>query len=115
MDWELLRSLSQWMRILGFVSILFGILSCLSLVGILWGWLPIVMGLFLLRGADAFLKYAQLALEEGLGIGLANLRDYFRMQVIVLILIAMAALLLTVAWLANPGLLQWISAESVPS
>lgn len=48
------RDLSQplyeargWVKLLGILNIISGVLACLTLVGILWGWLPLWQGILL--------------------------------------------------------------------
>ena len=52
MDVQILRASliknSAWLKFLGVLSILQGVLVCLSIVGILFGWIPIWLGVLLL-------------------------------------------------------------------
>ncbi len=41
---------SVWLRFIGWVSIIMGVLYCLTIIGIIFGWLPIWIGI-LLKGA----------------------------------------------------------------
>lgn len=59
-DSQLVRELSQplqsakgWLTFLGIVSILYGIFTALSIVGILIAWLPIWLGVLLLQAGSA--------------------------------------------------------------
>lgn len=43
---------AAWMRFLGIISIVYGVLSCITIVGIVVGWIPIWLGVLLLSSAD---------------------------------------------------------------
>lgn len=59
-----------WMKFLGVMLIIIGVVNCLTLVGALIGWLPIWMGVLLMKGAEsarsAQYRGNQLDLEEAL-------------------------------------------------
>lgn len=42
-----------WMRLAGVMMLIGGILQCLTIIGLLYGWLPIWMGILLLNAASA--------------------------------------------------------------
>lgn len=42
-----------WMKFLGVMLIISGVLGCLTIIGIIWGWAPIVVGARLLGAARA--------------------------------------------------------------
>lgn len=41
-----------WMRFLAWVSIVGGVLQCLTIIGLVYGWVPIWIGVLLLRTAE---------------------------------------------------------------
>lgn len=43
---------SGWMSFLGWLMIIYGILQCLSIIGVIVGWLPIWIGIVLKGSAD---------------------------------------------------------------
>jgi len=45
---------SFWLRLLGIALILNGALACLTIVGIIFGWLPIWIGILLFQAAAAY-------------------------------------------------------------
>lgn len=57
---QLIRELSQplhagkgWLTFLGIVTIISGVLAALSIIGLLYAWLPIWMGVLLLQASNA--------------------------------------------------------------
>lgn len=48
-----LAEAAGWMKFLGLLSIIAGATQMLSLVGILWGWLPLWMGILLYQSASS--------------------------------------------------------------
>lgn len=72
-----LASGKGWMKFVGIVSIVHGVLIALSIIGLVIAWLPIWMGLLLMRSANA-IERAQLSGDpEALKESLAKLRTYF--------------------------------------
>ncbi len=55
-DWpSVIQPLSYaagWIKLLGVIQIIHGVLSCLTIVGIVVGWLPIWIGILLCKAAD---------------------------------------------------------------
>ena len=66
-----------WMRLVGVMSIIGGALQVLTIVGIVFAWLPIWMGVLLIQAAgrieDAHLRESDLDFYEGL----CKLKVYF--------------------------------------
>ncbi len=86
-----------WMKLLGIVMIVQGVLSALSIVGIVICWLPIWMGVLLFKAAGAAelaqLTGDRLQLEESLG----RIRTYFVLNgVLMLIMLILAGLALII-------------------
>ncbi|MFO7651171.1 MAG: DUF5362 family protein, partial [bacterium] len=46
------RGLAGWLKFFGIVTIIAGALNALSLVGILWAWLPIWLGVLLVQAGS---------------------------------------------------------------
>lgn len=69
-----------WMRFLGILSIIWGALMCLTIVGAIIGWLPIWMGVLLMRAAGnvegGFTGQDPRAIHDGL----ESLRLHFKIQ-----------------------------------
>ncbi len=83
----LIRDLSQplargkgWIKFLGIINIIGGAFTALSLIGLLWAWVPIWLGVLLLQSANA-IERAQLAGDEAaMRLSLDKLRVYFIVQ-----------------------------------
>ena len=63
-----------WMRFLGVMSILNGIVQALSCIGILWAWLPLWQGVLLFQSAGAIEEASAHDNEERLVYSLDRLR-----------------------------------------
>jgi hypothetical protein len=59
-----LHEKAGWLILLGWVSIVGGVITCLTIVGVIIGWLPIWMGI-LLKGAGENLKAGFQSGNEG--------------------------------------------------
>ncbi len=93
------RSLYQvrgWMRFAGILLIIQGVITALTIVGLLFAWIPIWMGLLLRKGAarveEAFESEEPAALKEGL----QKISTYFKimgiMSLIMVIVFAIGVL-----------------------
>ena len=66
-----------WLKLLGVLSIIQGVLVALSIVGILVAWLPIWMGVVLFRAATAAETAQETGQKYAMIESLGNLRTYF--------------------------------------
>ena len=87
-----------WLRLLGVLSIVSGALAAITIVGILYAWLPIWVGVLLLQAASsverAHLSGDKMVLFESLG----KLKMYFIIQgvtTLIGLIIAVIALFMT--------------------
>ena len=88
-----IRDLSQplaagkgWIKFVGIVNIVMGVLTALSIIGILWAWIPIWVGVLLMQAGGA-VERAQMAGDEGaLRQALDKLRVYFVIQGVLIII-----------------------------
>lgn len=77
---EIGQPLSQssfWMKLVGVLMIIYGVLTALSIVGIIIAWLPIWMGVVLFQSASAATEAAQSGDKDTLVRSLAKLKTYF--------------------------------------
>jgi hypothetical protein len=74
-----------WMKFLGVISIIQGILAVLTIWGIIVAWLPIWLGIILFRAANEA-EMASAGLPEHLQAYLGRLNKYFLIQGIVMLL-----------------------------
>jgi hypothetical protein len=71
------QSLQTWSKVFGIASIVFGAMYCLSLVGILIGWLPILLGVWVKNAGQELGTYAMGGDVNALNSALGKLRNYF--------------------------------------
>lgn len=93
-----------WMKFLGLMNIIGGALNCLSIVGILWGWIPIWIGIILMGAggrADEFARQGDSAALEGL---MGKLKTYFTISGIMLIVSMVMSVIAAIAWVLLIGL-----------
>ena len=69
-----------WLRLLGVLSIISGVMSALSIVGILFAWLPIWVGVLLLQSASSIERAHVTGSKEVLFDSLGKLKMYFMIQ-----------------------------------
>ncbi len=69
-----------WLRLLGVLSIISGIMSAMSIVGILFAWLPIWVGVVLLQSASSIERAHLTGSKEVLFDSLGKLKMYFMIQ-----------------------------------
>ncbi|HKK04446.1 MAG TPA: DUF5362 family protein [Gammaproteobacteria bacterium] len=77
---EIGQPLSQsafWMKLVGVLMIIYGVLVALSIVGIVIAWLPIWMGVLLFQSASSATQASQSGDKDTLLRSLAKLKTYF--------------------------------------
>jgi hypothetical protein len=85
-----------WLKLLGVISIINGVMAALTVVGIIFAWLPIWMGVLLYQSAAA-VERAQLAGDKAaLSQSLNKLKLYFTISGVTAI-IGLAAAVLAIA------------------
>lgn len=91
------RNAKGWMKFLGVITIIIGILYALTIVGILVAWIPIWMGILLLQAGnkidEATIHNNPTALVEMM----AKIRVYFTIQGILLLISVAGVIFLLVA------------------
>lgn len=75
-----------WMKLLGVLSIVYGILTALTLVGIVVAWLPIWMGVLLFQSASAIEEAQMAGNKEAMVRSLGKLKTYFTIMGVLMIL-----------------------------
>lgn len=92
LSWPLHRA-RGWLQFLAVASILSGVVSALTIVGILYAWLPIWMGVLLFRTSERIEQARERGDRESFASGLEQLRTYFLVQgVVMLVGLAFAAI-----------------------
>lgn len=79
------RDMSGWLKLVGVVSIIMGVITALTLVGLLTAWLPIWQGILLLRAGND-LGSVSIREREAVLSGLRHLKTYFIIQGVVVII-----------------------------
>lgn len=80
-----------WMKLLGVVMVITGILTALTVVGIIIAWLPIWLGVLLFQAAERIERAFAIADEMLLREALAKLKTFFVIQgVLLLVYLAVA-------------------------
>ena len=84
-----------WMKFIGIVMIIQGVLTALTIIGILFAWLPIWLGVLLMQSASSAERAQVSGDEAAFRLSLDKLRSYFVIQgVLMIIAIAMFVLML---------------------
>jgi len=88
-----------WLKFLGIISIISGVGSALSIVGILFAWLPIWMGVLMFQAGSSSESASQLGDKFAFLRSLGNLKTYFVLQgVLALIGIVFALTMLCITF-----------------
>ncbi|MEO0005357.1 MAG: DUF5362 family protein [candidate division WOR-3 bacterium] len=111
---ENVRGMKGWLKLLGIVQIVIGILQAVTLLGIIWAWLPIWLGIILNGAANKAQEYLENGDEQALSEFTGKLKLYFIINGIMMIVsLAAAALSLIVVvvlaalgFLSLPGILE---------
>lgn len=81
-----LASGKGWVKFVGIINIISGVLTALTIVGILWAWIPIWMGVLLVQSSSAIERAQMAGDESALRMALDKLRVYFIIQGVMLII-----------------------------
>ncbi len=92
-----LASGKGWVKFVGIFNIVLGALQALSIIGILWAWIPIWQGVLLLQAGGAVERAQMAGDESALRMALDKLRVYFVVQgVLFIISLALITLMFVV-------------------
>lgn len=69
-----------WMKFVGVMGIITGALQAITLVGLLWAWLPIWMGVLLMQASSAIEAAERSGSAEAFADALAKLKTYFTLM-----------------------------------
>jgi len=94
-----LAASAKWMKLLGVMSLISGILVCLSIVGAIVGWLPIWIGLILMKAANAA-RHAEMTGDQS---ALAESLDRLRLGFKIYGILTLINLVIMVAYFAIFG------------
>ena len=79
------KNMEVWLKLIGIVSIVSGALTALSIVGIIFAWLPIWMGVLLIQAASSASNAQNVDNQQELVTMLEKFRLYFIIQGILVI------------------------------
>jgi hypothetical protein len=96
------KDMNGWMKFLGIACIVVGGISALSIVGIIIAWLPIWMGVILLRTANSTREVATGKLES-LGNMFGSLKTFFLLSGVAMI-VYLVLIVLSIIWYMVVGL-----------
>jgi hypothetical protein len=95
-----------WLKFLAVVSIIGGVVSILSIIGILFAWLPIWMGIVLWKATRGIEQAGRDGDTEALAAGLSKLATYFKISAITTLVPLGILPILIIATIAIPSLLR---------
>jgi len=99
-----LADAAGWMKLIGTLAIIYGVLMALTIIGLIIAWLPIWMGVLLNRAADQA-REATAAGDEAHAItATSSLQTIFKVQgIIVAVVLALWAIGITIGIIAILG------------
>jgi hypothetical protein len=105
-----------WLKFLGILSIISGVIPALSIVGIIYAWLPIWLGVLLFRAGSSIESAGNLG-DKGAFLGsMGGLKTYFIIQGVVSligIILSLTMLLLFIVFALSIGGLSLISLQNI--
>ncbi len=90
------KGLKGWLKFLGILSIIGGILYALTLVGIIFAWLPIWLGVILNQAGSKAAEYAERGDNASLAALLEKLKTYFTITGILVIISFALGIIITI-------------------
>lgn len=87
-----------WMKFLGIINIIAGALNALSIVGILWAWIPIWLGIVLVQAGSRTGEYAEKGDAAALAAMTDKLKNYFTISGILTIVSMGLGLIAGIIW-----------------
>jgi hypothetical protein len=92
------KGMTGWMKFMGIMTIIGGAINALSIVGILWAWIPIWLGVVLTQAGSKAGEYADkgdMASLEGMT---GRLKSYFMLSGILMIVSIAVGIIAGVVW-----------------
>jgi hypothetical protein len=105
-----------WLKFLGVLSIISGVVGALSIVGILYAWLPIWMGVLLFQAGSSIESAGNLGDKFAFLRSMGGLKTYFVIQGVVTligIVLSLTMLLLGIVFVFSLGGLSLISLQNI--
>jgi len=92
------RGMKGWLKFIGIVTIISGALQALSIIGILWAWLPIWLGVILSQAGSRAGDYLDRQDDAALAQFTGKLKTYFVISGVVLIVSLALGVLAGIFW-----------------
>ncbi len=92
-----------WLTFLGILSLLYGLLMALSIIGLLVAWIPIWLGILLIQAAGAIGQAETSSDPVALQRALAKLKTYFTIWGVLAIIMMVLTLLPLILMIATGG------------
>jgi len=93
------RGMKGWMKFLGIMNIISGAFSALSIIGIVFAWLPIWLGIILLQAGSRAQEYVDRGDEAALAGFTGKLRTYFTISGVLLIVSLGLGIISSIVWI----------------
>lgn len=74
---ENITVMAKWMKFNGVIWIIYGIIYCLTCIGVIIGWAPILLGVWAINASKGFMNYIQNNTEAGIDEGFSKLKSIF--------------------------------------
>ena len=111
------KGMTGWMKFIGIMTIIGGALNALSIVGILWAWIPIWLGVVLTQAGSKAGEYADKGDTASLEAMTGKLKSYFMLCGILMIVsiavgiiaAAVSVLLLATGVLSSSSLMDYFN------
>lgn len=87
-----------WMKFMGILTIIGGGINALTIIGIVWAWLPIWLGIILVQAGSRAGEYAERGDAAALEAMTGKLKTYFMMSGIVIIISMVISLIGGIVW-----------------
>ena len=68
-------TIAKWMKFFGIFYLIFGGIYCLSIVGAIIGWIPILLGLWMLKAAEGLIDFANTGSPGALDLALDKIKS----------------------------------------
>ncbi len=92
------KGMTGWMKFMGIMTIIGGAINALTIIGILWAWLPIWLGVVLTQAGSKASEYADKGDAASLEAMTGRLKAYFTLSGIVMIVSIAMGIIAGVVW-----------------
>lgn len=93
------RAMSGWMKFVGIVTLISGILQALSIVGIIWAWLSIWLGILINQAGSSARSYSDTGDEAALSTLTGKLKLVFKLIGILFIVSFAVSVIAGIIWI----------------